>query len=72
MGYFLWYNHIMTISKLVHRDKSLVKAFKHYSKRYLSVSKIPDLKKFLPEVVYRNMRLEGEKISRKEVRSLFT
>lgn len=54
----------MTVTKLVHKNKGLIQAFKHYSKRYLSVGKKPDFKKLLPEDLYSTMRLEGEKITK--------
>ncbi len=53
------------------KNKGLIQAFKSFRKRYLNVGKKPDLKKFLPEIVYRTMRLEGEQITRKEARALF-
>lgn len=53
------------------QNKGLVKAFKSYKKRYLNVGKKPDLTKFLPEVVYRTMRLEGDKVTRKQAQALF-
>lgn len=61
----------MTNIQLVHKDKGLVKAFKRYQKRYLNMGKKPDVKKFLPEVLFRTMRLEGEKTTRKQARALF-
>lgn len=61
----------MTVTKLVQNDKGLVKAFKRYNERYLSVGKKLNLKKFLPEIVYRTMRLEGEQITRKEAQALY-
>lgn len=61
----------MTVMQLVHKDKGLVKAFKRYNKRYLSVGKKPDVKKLLPEVLYSTMRLEGEQITRKEAQALY-
>lgn len=61
----------MTVIQLVQKDKGLVKAFQRYQKRYLSVGKKLDLRKFLPEIVYRTMRLEGEQITRKEAQALF-
>lgn len=68
----------MTIIQLVQNDKQsfsvskgLVKAFQSYQKRYLSVGKKLNLKKFLPEIVYRTMRLEGEQITRKEAQALY-
>lgn len=60
----------MTV-KVVQKNKSLLQAFKKYKERYLNVGKKPDLRKFLPEVLYRTMRLEGEKITRKEAQALF-
>lgn len=60
----------MTIQVMT-QNKGLVKAFKSYKKRYLNVGKKPDLTKFLPEVVYRTMRLEGDKVTRKQAQALF-
>ena len=61
----------MTSIQLVHKDKGLVNAFKRFRERYLSVGKRPDVKKFLPEILFRTMRLEGEKTTRKQARTLF-
>lgn len=61
----------MTIVQLVHQDRGLIGAFRRFSKRYLSVAKKPNLKKILPEIIYRTMRLEGEQITRKETQALF-
>lgn len=61
----------MTSLQLVHKDKGLVKAFKRYQKRYLNVGKKPDVQKFLPKDLYSTMRLEGEKITKKEAQILF-
>lgn len=61
----------MTTVQLVHKDKSLVKVFKRFKERYLSVGKKPNIKKLLPEDLYSTMRLEGEKITRKAVQALF-
>ncbi len=58
-------------TQLVNKNKGLLKAFRRYNKRYLAVGKKPDVKKFFPEIVYRTMRLEGEKITKKEARALF-
>lgn len=61
----------MTVIQLVNKDKGLIKAFRRFNERYLSVGKKPDLKKFLPEILFRTMRLEGEKTTRKQARALF-
>jgi len=61
----------MTSTQLVSQNKDLIQAFKNFKKRYLTVGKKPDIKKFLPEDLYQTMRLEGEKISRKQARALF-
>lgn len=61
----------MTSIQLVDKNKGLIQAFRSFKKRYLNMGKKPDLRKFLPEVVYRTMRLEGEQITRKEARALF-
>lgn len=61
----------MTVIQLVQKNQGLVQVFKRYSKRYLSMGKKLNLKKFLPEIVYRTMRLEGEQITRKEVQALY-
>lgn len=65
------YNIFMTVIQLVQKDKGLVQAFKRYSKRYLAVGKKPDVKKFFPADLYSTMRLEGEKITKRVVQSLF-
>lgn len=61
----------MTVIQLVQRGKGLVQAFKRYSKRYLFVGKKPDVKKLFPEDLYSTMRLEGEKVTKKEAQALF-
>ena len=61
----------MSRLQLIRENKNLIKAFKRYQERYLNVGKKPDLKKFLPEDLYHTMRLEGEKVTRKEVQALF-
>lgn len=61
----------MTVIQLVNKNKDLLKVFKRYQKRYLSVDKKPNVKRFLPEIVYRTMRLEGEKVTRKAIQALF-
>jgi len=58
-------------AKIVQKNNGLLQAFRKYKERYLSVGKKPDISKFLPGVLYRTMRLEGEQISRKEARALF-
>ena len=61
----------MNTLQLIRKNKGLIKAFKSYQKRYLNVGKKPDITKFLPEIVYRTMGLEGEKITRKQAQMLF-
>lgn len=61
----------MNTLQLIRKNKNLIKAFKRYQERYLNVGKKPDFKKFLPEDLYHTMRLEGEKVTRKEVQALF-
>ncbi len=61
----------MTVIQLVQKDKGLVQAFKRFNERYLAVGKKLDLRKFLPEIIYRTMRLEGEQITRKEAQALY-
>lgn len=61
----------MTIIQLEQREKGLIQAFRRYQKRYLSVGKKLNLRKFLPEIIYRTMRLEGEQITRKETQALY-
>ena len=60
----------MTNSKLA-QNTGLLKAFREYRKRYLSVGKKPNMIKFLPNDLYHTMRLEGEKITRRQVQLLF-
>jgi len=52
-------------------NKGLLKAFRRYNKRYLAVGKKVNVKKLLPDDLYSTMRLEGEKITKKEARILF-
>lgn len=61
----------MTVIQLVNKDQDLLKAFKRYSKRYLSVGKKPNVKKLLSADLYSTMRLEGEKITKKAAQALF-
>lgn len=61
----------MTVIQLVQKNKGLVQAFKRYGKRYLSVGKKPDVKKLFPEDLYSTMRLEGEKVTKKEAQALY-
>lgn len=60
----------MTV-QTIFRNQGLVKAFKRYQKRYLSVGKKPNMKKLLPNDLYSTMRLEGENISKKEAQAIF-
>ena len=60
----------MTTIQLVQKE-GLVKAFKSYQRRYLKKGKTPDMTKLLPDLLYSDMRLEGEKITRKQARDLF-
>ena len=55
----------------IKKNKGLLSAFRQYKKRYLSVGKKPNIKKFLPNDLYHTMKLEGEKITRKQVQILF-
>lgn len=48
-----------------------MQAFKVFKKRFLNIGKKPDIKNLLPEDLYHTMRLEGEKISRKQARALY-
>lgn len=61
----------MNTLALIRKNKGLLKAFKSYQKRYLDVGKKPDIRKSLPEDLYHTMRLEGEKITRKQAYALF-
>ncbi len=61
----------MTTLQLVKNNQELIKAFKSYQKRYLSVGKKPDITKLLPEDIFSTMRLEGEQITRKQAQALF-
>ena len=53
-------------TQLVNKNKGLLKAFRRYNKRYLAVGKKVNVKKLLPDDLYSTMRLEGEKITKKE------
>jgi len=60
----------MTLQTIV-KNQGLVKAFKRYSKLYLSVGKKPNIKKLLPDDLYSTMRLEGERVTKKEAQAIF-
>lgn len=60
----------MTV-QVLRKNKTLLQAFKKYKERYINVGRKPDITKLLPEVLYRTMRLEGEKITRKEAKAHF-
>ena len=60
----------MTVQKIF-KNQGLIKAFKRYQKRYLSVGKKPNIKKLLPNDLYSTMRLEGEKVTKKEAQAIF-
>lgn len=60
----------MTTTQML-KDKGLVKAFKRYQERYLSVGKKPNVTKLLAYDLYSTMRLEGEKITREEAQALY-
>jgi len=53
------------------KNRSLLKAFKRYRQRYMASGKKPNNKKFFPNILYRTMKLEGEKITKKEAKALF-
>jgi len=53
------------------RDKGLIKVFKRYRQRYAVSGKKPDNRKLFANDLYHTMRLEGEKITKKEAKALF-
>ncbi len=61
----------MTSIQLVLKNKSLIQAFRNFKKRYLNMGKKPDVKKLFPEDLYSTMRLEGEKVTKKEAQALY-
>ncbi len=61
----------MTSIQLVNRNKGLIQAFRSFKNRYLNMGKKPEVKNLLSNDLYHTMRLEGEKISRKQVKALF-
>ena len=61
----------MNVVQLVQQDKGLVKSFKRFKERYLSVGRKPDVRKSLPDDLYSTMRLEGEKVTKKAIQTLF-
>ena len=52
-------------------NKALIQAFRSFKKRYLNMDKKPEVKNLLSNDLYHTMRLEGEKISRKQVKAIF-
>jgi len=61
----------MTTLQRVNSNEGLIRAFKRYQKRYLAVGKKPNVAKLLPNDLYHTMRLEGEKITKREAQALF-
>lgn len=61
----------MTGLQLITKNKKLLQAFKEYQKRYLSLGKKPNITNLLSDDVYHTMRLEGEKVTKKQVQVLF-
>ena len=61
----------MTVIQLVQQNRGLIQAFKRYRSRYLNKGKTADMTKLFPELPYSEMRLEGEKITRKQAGDLF-
>lgn len=61
----------MSTLQLIRKNKNLIKAFKRYQERYLNVGKKPKIEALLPEDLYHTMRLEGEKVTRKQAYALF-
>ena len=59
----------MSIHKLIEINKDLLTAFRRYYKRYLSLNKKPDVTKFLADDLYHTMRLEGERVTKKEAKA---
>ncbi len=59
------------LEKFRQQDKRLLQAFSNYQKRTAKLTKKRSWNKFLHEIVYRTMRLEGERITRKETKALF-
>ena len=53
------------------KNKGLIAVFKSYRNRYLVSGKKPNNKKLLSNILYRTMKLEGEKITKKEAKALF-
>ena len=61
----------MTALQIVQKNKRLMNAFTKYQQRYLRVGKKPNIIQLLSDDLYHTMRLEGEKITRKETQALF-
>ncbi len=53
------------------KNKSLLQVFKRYKQRYIASGKKPNVKKFFVNDLYSTTRLEGEKITKKEAKTLF-
>lgn len=60
----------MTIQTVI-KNQGLIKAFKRYQKRYLTMNKKPNIAKLLPEVLFRTIKLENDPITRKQAKALF-
>lgn len=53
------------------KNQGLLRAFKKYQERYLAMDKKPNIAKFLPEVLFRTIKLEDDPITRKQAKALF-
>jgi len=54
------------------QEESLTKAYRDYRKANLGTKSVLSfLRSFMPEMIFRTTRLEGEKISRRSVSSIF-
>lgn len=60
------------ISIMTKQQERVTRSYKKYRKANIDTKKIADFfRSFMPEMIFRTTRLEGEKISRRVVSSIF-
>lgn len=60
------------IRQMTKQQERLTKAYKKYRQAHLSTKSVLGfLRSFMPEMIFRTTRLEGEKVSRRAISSIF-
>lgn len=62
----------VNISDMTRQQERLTKSYKRFRQAKIGTKRIVGfLRSFMPEIIFRTTRLEGEKVSRRNVSSLF-